>query len=272
MTDEAAAQATTDETAQETSQETKQTALQQAAATSSPVITDKIPEKFRTLKADGSIDIEASAAKMGESYSYLEKKLGSGDAPPKSYEEYQPVFSEEVGITFDDIKSDPVMQEFTKGAHALGMTNAQMSYVLDQYMKVLPEDIAQHQEIKADETISTLKQTTWKTDAELKAGLADAYKAVSVVAGEDAAYLMDRYGNDPAFIRFAASFGEGMREDSPPAAMQMIPEAEFSDKAHDMRQQLIDMPMTDPRRPALLKAMSEMYDKQIGTKPAHGLG
>lgn len=271
MTDESAALATTETDEQST--ETEQTALQQAAIEKPVSVTaDKIPEKFRTMKEDGSLDYELSAAKMAESYSYLEKKLGSGDAPPKSATEYQPVFSEESGITFEDVKDDPVMQEFTKGAHELGITNKQLSYILDQYMKVLPDDINAAIDLKTADTIANLKETTWKTDAELKAGLSDAHRAVSMVAGDDAQYLMDKYGNDPAFIRFAASFGEGMREDTAPAAMQMIPEADFADKTHGLRQQLIDMSATDPRRASVQKQLNDLYDKQVGTAPAHGLG
>lgn len=277
MTDEAAAQATTVDTAIDTTAAPEPTALRQAAvdtpaqaATATPV--DKIPEKFRTVRDDGTVDLEASAAKMAESYSYLEKKLGSGEAPPKSPDEYAPVFSEGTPIAYDDIKEDPVLQEFMQGAHQVGLTNAQVSYVLDQYMKVLPQDIAAHSELDSAETINQLRETTWKTDVELKAGLADAFRAVNMVAGDDADYLMDRYGNDPAFIRFVAKFGEGLREDSPPQAMQMVSPEEFTESSMAIAQQLMDMPMNDPRRPALLKKQEEMYRKQYGETPAHGLG
>jgi len=272
MTDEAAAQATTDE---QTTQEP--TALQQAAqetqaapVTATPA--DKIPEKFRTLKDDGTVDLEASSAKMAESYSYLEKKLGSGDAPPKSADEYQVTFSEDTPIAFEDIKDDPVMQDFMQGAHQHGLTNAQVSYVLDQYLKVLPSDIEAHSELRANDAIATLKETTWKDDASLKAGLSDAYRAVSTVAGDDAEYLMDKYGNDPAFIRFAAMFGNGMREDSAPQAMQMIPAEQFAEASQSITQQLMEMKSNDPRRAGLLRKQEEMYAKQYGNAPAHGLG
>jgi hypothetical protein len=280
MTDEAAAQATTDEAAPAT----EPTALQQAAQSQPAVANqetnvatqatpvDKIPEKFRTMRDDGTVDLEASAAKMAESYSYLEKKLGSGEAPPKSHTDYAPVFSDDAPIAFDDIKDDPVLQSFMEGAHQVGLTNAQVSYVLDQYLKVLPSDIEARDELLANDCIGQLKETTWKDEATLKAGLADAYRAVSTVAGEDADYLMATYGNDPAFIRFAAQFGNGMREDSPPQAMQMIPAEQFTEASYALTQQLMDMPVNDPRRPALLARQAEMYAKQYGTDPAHGLG
>lgn len=272
MTDEAAAQATTDE---QTTQEP--TALQQAAqetqaapVTATPA--DKIPEKFRTLKEDGTVDLEASSAKMAESYSYLEKKLGSGEVPPQSHADYAPVFSDDVPISFEDIKDDPALQSFMEGAHKVGFTNAQVSYALDQYLKVLPSDIDARDELRSNDCIGQLKETTWKDDASLKAGLSDAYRAVSTVAGDDADYLMNKYGNDPAFIRFAAMFGNGMREDSAPQAMQMIPAEQFAEASQSITQQLMEMKSNDPRRPALLRKQEEMYAKQYGNAPAHGLG
>ena len=276
MTDEAAAQATTDEQTQDTTTE-QPSALRQAAqdvtqtqtSTQSVPIADRIPEKFRTLKEDGTLDIEASSAKMADSYTYLEKKLGSGEAPPKAPEEYQVTFSDDVPIKFDDIKEDPVLQDFMGGAHKLGMTNAQVSYVLDQYMRVLPQDVEAHTELDANETIAALKETTWKTDSELKAGLADAYRAVTMIAGADADYLMDKFGNDPAFIRYNAMIGQGLREDSPPQAMQMVSPDEFTDKTHSLRQSLIDMPLHDPRRPAIQRQLDELYTRQYGDTPAN---
>ena len=60
-----------------------QTALQAGADTGAV----SIPEKYQVKKEDGSIDIEASSLKLAEAYGHLEKRLGSGDAPPKTAEE-----------------------------------------------------------------------------------------------------------------------------------------------------------------------------------------
>lgn len=277
MTD-SAAPATTEEATT-----TEPTALQQAAQEAAPQqttqptttslpVAERIPEKFRTMKEDGTLDLEASAAKMSDSYSYLEKKLGSGEAPPKTPDEYQVQLSEEVGITFDDLKEDPQLKDFMAGAHSVGLTNAQVSYVLDQYMKALPGDLEAAATLRTEDCISALKETTWKTDIELKAGLADAYRAVSMVAGDDADYLMTKHGNDPAFVRFVAKFGEGLREDSPPQGAQIISADEFTDVVAGIRAELDAMSVNDPRRPALLKRQQELYDRQYGNAPAHGLG
>lgn len=278
MTDEAAAQATTDEQTQEptalqqAAQESQTAAIPATTAATTATPADRIPEKFRTMRADGTIDLEASSAKMAESYSYLEKKLGSGEAPPKSPDEYQVTFSEDAPITFDDIKGDPQIQDFIGEAHKLGMTNAQVSMALDKYLKVLPQDLEAYSELTAQETVAQLKADVWKSDAELKQGLSDAYRAVSMVAGDDADYLMNRFGNDPKFIQFVAKFGEGLREDSPPQAMQMLAADDFNEAKMSLAQQLVDMAPNDPRRAAILKKQTELYERQVGTQPAYGLG
>jgi hypothetical protein len=265
----AAANATTDETIQHD----EPSALRQAAdlATTQPASeAPAIPEKFQVKKEDGSLDYEASSIKMAQSYSYLEKKLGTGEAPPKSHEEYQVQFSEEVPISFDEIKADPVVGQFMEGAHKLGMTNAQVSYVLDTYMKVLPQDLEAASQLSANETIETL--TTELGETRAKEVLADAYRAVTMVAGDDADYIMDNYGNDPVVLKYLAKFGEGLREDSPPLAMQTIDPAEFGSVVHDLREQLAQMPVTDPRRPAMLQKLDDLYNRQYGKAPAHGMG
>ena len=49
-----------------------------------PGANDWIPEKFRVVGEDGKLSIESSARKLAENYSLLEKRMGSGDAPPKN--------------------------------------------------------------------------------------------------------------------------------------------------------------------------------------------
>ncbi|WP_443701018.1 hypothetical protein [Pseudomonas sp.] len=50
--------------------------------------TDFIPEKYRVVKEDGSLDLDQSSRKLAESYKHLETRLGSGDVPPKTADEY----------------------------------------------------------------------------------------------------------------------------------------------------------------------------------------
>src|SRR3990167_2282129 len=92
-----------------------------------------IPEKYQVKKADGTLDLEQSSRKLAESYSHLEKRLGSGDAPPKTADEYAP----EVGgggFNWEEFKADEGTQSFLKGAHAKGLTNDQVAFVIGEYL------------------------------------------------------------------------------------------------------------------------------------------
>lgn len=94
-----------------------------------PGANDWLPEKFRVMGEDGKLSIESSARKLAENYTHLEKRMGSGDAPPKTADEYAPKVEVE-GFNWEEFKADPRMQGFMKTAHAKGITNDQMSFIL----------------------------------------------------------------------------------------------------------------------------------------------
>lgn len=93
-----------------------------------PGANDWLPEKFRVMGEDGKLSIESSARKLAENYTHLEKRMGSGDAPPKTADEYAPKVEVE-GFNWEEFKADPRMQGFMKTAHAKGITNDQMSFI-----------------------------------------------------------------------------------------------------------------------------------------------
>src|SRR5690606_40919240 len=95
--------------------------------------TDYIPEKLRVMKEDGSLDQEASSRKVAEAYKHLETRFGSGDVPPKTPEEYAVKLEGVEGFNWDEFKVDEGTQSFLKGAHAKGLTNDQVQYVIGEY-------------------------------------------------------------------------------------------------------------------------------------------
>jgi hypothetical protein len=141
--------------------------------------------------------------------------MGSGDAPPKTADDYAPELP--AGITMETLKGDPLFTGFLKGAHSKGMTNAQVSYVLDafaarQQMQASPE--AAEAELRKD----------WTSDQQMTQGLQLSHRAFAAYAGsEDEAKRLDqKFGNDPDFIRFTARIGKELGEDRPPS-MAMSP-------------------------------------------------
>ena len=183
-----------------------------AGAPADPAAAAGIPEKYLVKKEDGTTDHEASALKLAQGYDSLAKRMGSGEAPPKTADEYAPTMPE--GMSLDALKADPLYGGFLKGAHSRGMNNAQLSYVLDamqvrENMRNSPE--AAEAELRKDFT----------NDQALTQALQRSYRATAAYAGteETRGKLEAKFGNDPDFIRLMARIGGELGEDSPPAGL-----------------------------------------------------
>jgi hypothetical protein len=185
------------------------TALAQGAQ-AAPVA---IPEKYQVKKADGTIDTEASSLKLAEAYTSLEKRLGSGDLPPKAVEDYKITVPPELAETWKP-SEDPLLQGFLKDAHAAGMNQKQIDVVMAKYMEMAPELVNASRALDADACVTELR-AEWKSEPEYKKGVGDAYKAAVGYFGKDADGIIQQYGNDPRVIRGLAAIGKEMGEDRP---------------------------------------------------------
>ena len=267
MTEATAPQGTTEPTTEPASQPAN---ILQTAAPPPAALPDRIPEKFRVANESGELDLEASTAKLLDSYAYLEKRQGSGLAPPKTVEEYA-IDLGRVGMEqaeWDEYVQDPMTAAFMQEAHAAGLNSDQLSFVMGKYFEVAPQLMQSFQELSVDEAMQELRGE-WKTDAEFDENVRAAYKAAS--ASGNAERLLEKYGNDPDFIRFAASIGKQMGEDTPPPAMQAVAPADFSVQIGELRDQIAALKPHDPRRQELIAKQTALYERQYGTKPAHGM-
>lgn len=170
-----------------------------------------IPEKYQVKKEDGSVDIEASSLKLAEAYSHLEKRMGSGDAPPKSAAEYKIEVPEALKDSWNPAEDKP-LQDFLSAAHAKGYTQAQVDLALSTYHAIAPGILEGNAQLSVEECTAELRNV-WKTDAEFKEGVDLSYKAAVAYAGEDAEALMNKYGNDPMIIKAFARIGKELGED-----------------------------------------------------------
>ncbi|MCL2899777.1 hypothetical protein [Brenneria tiliae] len=184
-----------------------------AGAAGQPGESDWVPEKFRVVGEDGKLNVEGSARKLAESYTHLEKRLGSGDAPPKSADEYAPKVEAE-GFNWDEFKADPEMQGFLKSAHAKGITNDQLGFILGEYAQRAP-DLVNGAAALDQEAATTALKEVWKTDAEFKQNLGLAYRAFQSLADPADQGKINEIGNNPLVIRMLAKVGKEMQEDSP---------------------------------------------------------
>lgn len=235
---------------------------------------DWIPEKYRTNKEDGSFDLEASARKVADAHKHLETRLGSGDAPPKTAEEYAVKLEGVEGFDWEEFKKDEGTQSFLKGAHAKGLTNDQVQYVIGEYMKAAPALVEGGSQLTAQDCTTALK-SVWTDDAAMKANVTASYRAAQAFASEGTApgnfdALMAKYGNDPDFIAFTANIGKELKEDT---AINGGPvnEADFAVKTAELRAQLEAMPQHDPKRAGIKAQLDAMYDRRYN-KPQSRLG
>ena len=169
-----------------------------------------IPDKFKVTAEDGSVDYKATVAKMNESYSYLEKKVGTGEVAPKSVDEYK---LEREDFDFEEFKTDESNKAFLTEAHKHGITNKQLDFLLSEYDKRAADLVSTSSQIDTDTTVQTL-QSEWGND-KYEANIFNAVKAARACGITDEQINNPLIGNNVAFIKMAAYFGSQMTEDKP---------------------------------------------------------
>ena len=178
-----------------------------------PGASDWLPEKYRVMGEDGKLNIEGSARKLADAHTSLEKRLGSVGTPPKTADEYAPKVEVE-GFNWEEFKADPRMQSFMKTAHAKGITNDQMSFILGEYAQRAPELVGGAAALDS-EAASTQLREVWKTDAEFNKNIGLAFRAFNSLADDADKGRIDEIGNNPMVIRMLAKVGAEMQEDAP---------------------------------------------------------
>jgi hypothetical protein len=178
-----------------------------ASALAKPVpLHERIPEKFHVKKGE-EFDAEASMGKVLESYTALEKRMSSGDVPPKTAEDYTVTVPEELKETLKDFKLSP---EFLKSAHEKGITQSQMDFMMQHYLKEAPALMQGGIQNSVDAVVGNLEKAWGK---EYDANLAAAEKAFSAYAGEADKGKFDEIMRDPSLAyRILAKIGPELGE------------------------------------------------------------
>ncbi|MGK0735950.1 hypothetical protein ACSFCT_04035 [Yokenella regensburgei] len=176
-----------------------------------PGANDWLPEKYRVSGEDGALNVEQSARKLAEAHVALEKRMGGVGTAPKTADEYSPAVEVD-GFKWDEFKAAPETQSFLKAAHAKGITNDQMGFILGEYVKNAQQIATGSAELDAEAATTSLREV-WKTDTEFNQNLGLAYRAFNSLAeqGDD----INVIGNNPMVIRMLAKVGKEMQEDGP---------------------------------------------------------
>jgi hypothetical protein len=184
-----------------------------------------LPEKLRVFGEDGkTLNLEDSAKKMGEAYTHLEKRFGSGDMPPKTVEDYKVTVPEALAdkLKAEDLAGNEAFKAFLAKAHGVGLTQKQLDTVVGEFLDRSIKNAAAGDQLSAEAATAELRQG-WKTDAEFQAGVQAAYRAGKAYGGADFEGILKDHGNDPRIVRLLAAVGKELGEDrgTPAAAGAM---------------------------------------------------
>jgi len=171
----------------------------------------QVPDKFKNK--DGSLNSDA----LLKSYLHLEKRQGAGEAPPKDADGYK--VETELGFEIDAER----MASFKKGAHAVGVNNKQLNYILGYFNEIMTEGqkVQAEAEAKRVADADAFLKETWQ--GEYEGNLASARKAFDHFKAGLSPEIQERLmaernqlGNMPGFLALAAAIGRELGEDKVP--------------------------------------------------------
>lgn len=215
------------------------TAAASALADGKPVDQAAIPEKYQVKKEDGTLDIEASSLKLAEAYGHLEKRIGSGDLPPKTAEDYAVTVPAELEGKWDPA-TDELLAEFKKDALGAGLNQKQFDFFMGKYLEMAPNLVAGEKMLSADEAKAELRKE-WKTDEVYNAEVGKAFQAAKAYG--DADQIIQKYGNDPVIVKMLAKIGGELGED------KAIQPGDILSGTDSIDSLLASKAYTDPRDP-----------------------
>lgn len=218
----------------------------------------EIPEKFRVMSESGELDHQATMQKVLGSYTHMEKRLGSGDVPPKSAEEYKLEAFLPEGFEADQEKMKGHLGYF----HGLGLTNSQVQGVMNRFGFVLGEGVAS--EKAGFEAAQAELKENWGADFEKNKSLSNLVVA-TFADKEDIAALQDpKVANNPPLQRLLAKIGLDLTTEDRPAG------GEDSGSGGDSIEALQkSKAYWDPKHPehtATKAKVTAYYEKKFGKK------
>ncbi|WP_368913494.1 hypothetical protein [Mixta calida] len=212
--------------------------------------------------AAGNSTGESLLSTGAENSATTETEQQAGSGAPESPDDYAPEITSDA-FSWEEFKDDPAGQEFLKAAHAKGITNDQLGFILNEYAQRAPALVNGAAELDADAAATQLRET-WKTDAEFNKNIGLAYRAFNSLADEADKGRMDEIGNNPLVIRMLAKIGAEMQEDTPVGAGA-------SPQEQQAIKDLMKSPAyTDPKHPDHQRISAQVrafYQKAYGNTP-----
>ena len=212
-----------------------------------------IPEKFMVKGADDQPDFKAIVEKLGQSYSHLEKRLGTGDVPPKSADEYKLERYLPEGMEPNQEALKPILAEF----HKLDLSQRQVQGV----MSIFGTQVAAGQaaEDAAREVAAAALKTVWGDSYEQQMNAAKIAKTAYTANDADLArdLAKPKYADDPVVIRLLAAVGGDLNEDTPANTL----EGAAAESIDEIRKSKAYTDPKDPGHADAVRKVNEAYAK-----------
>lgn len=212
-----------------------------------------IPEKFMVKGADEQPDFKAIVEKMGQSYTHLEKRMVTGDVPPKTADEYKLEKYLPEGMESNEEALKPILGGF----HKLGLTQGQVQGVMSMFGEQL--GAGQAAETATKEAGFAALKTAWGDQYE--ANLANAKTGLAAYTAKDkelaALLATPKYANDPAIIKLLATVGADLNEDSPPNAL----DGAAAESIDELRKSPAYLNPKDPGHADAVRKINDAYAK-----------
>jgi len=230
------------------------------------------PDKYLVKNGD-EVDWQATAKKIDEGRSHLEKRMGSGDVPPADVSGYKievPADYAEVLAGWDPA-ADESLKGFLEKGHKLGMTQGVADLVVAEYGRVMASMKGQQltpeqQAAAAEDAAAKALGEVWKDQGEFDKNVGLAYQAgvkMAAKLGVDYAEFDTALGNNPMFLRLAAALAPEMGEDTPQGTDQQPGDSlDWDAKRAELVAQRDALPASDPRRAQVVKQISDHYSKR----------
>lgn len=232
---------------------------------------DWAPEKYRVKKADGTLDVEATARKVGGGYKELDTRMKTAGLPPESADKYEITVADDVKPIVDELVKDPAMKEFMKGAHAAGYSNKQMSFALEQYAKIATALAEGGAAVTPEECTAELRKS-WKTTQDYDKNVASGYRAAVAFGGQIGVKFEDieaaGLANNPLFIRIMSAVGGELAEDVAPldAGQGGASAQTFEVQTTELRNQLKALDVHDPKRKDIQAKLDALYARKYPSR------
>ena len=225
-----------------------------------------MPAKYVVKDAAGAVDQAATLAKWSEGHGHLERRMGSGDVPPKTAEEYKVTVPESLAETIkaDELANSADFKGFLGKMHGLGLNQQQLDGVVGELLTRSAAKDQRSVEAQVSECAAALAQT-WPSQAVREQNIGLAFKAFNAFADEGDRELMDQIGNNPIVVRLLAAVGKELQEDTPIVANS--PEAKsWEDQVAELKSQPGYMDRNHPQHAQLMARQEALYAKRYGTK------